>query len=143
MISVTSILKNPCPNDDGCQYDRSKEDKETYCFGNYLLCARFTLCNQKLPVSKTLHPSGIENQLNNGDEADNSLTENATVESQYRNNLKQGTKVAITLKKDQRNGKLTVGIIDRLLTSKPKHTRGIKVRLKDGSVGRVQKILEN
>ncbi len=133
MISIISSLKKVCPNDQKCQYNRTNEDKQRYCFNNFLLCARFTLCQQNLPVSNNLHPSGIENQL---------LDESATVESQYRINLKQGTKVAIVLKKDQRSGKLTIGIIDRLLTSKPKHTRGIKVKLKDGSVGRVQKILD-
>lgn len=56
-----------------------------------------------------------------------------------RNKLKPGDVVDIVLKKDQRTGNLTRGIVDRLLTSKPKHTRGIKVRLKDGQVGRVDK----
>ncbi len=137
MISIVNSLKRACPNDEKCQFDRSHEDKEQYCFGNFLLCSRFTLCQQNLPVSDNLHPSGIESQLS----SDDNLDESATIESQYRNRLKQGTKVAIVLKKDQRSGKLTVGIVDRLLTSKPKHTRGIKVKLKDGSVGRVQKIL--
>jgi len=138
MISITNSLKRICPNDEKCQFDRTNEDKKQYCFGNFLLCSRFTLCQQNLPVSDTLHPSGVENQLLPNDK----LEESATIESQYRNNLKQGTKVAIVLKKDQRSGKLTVGIVDRLLTSKSKHTRGIKVKLKDGSVGRVQKIIQ-
>ena len=54
-----------------------------------------------------------------------------------RKDLKPGDEVEIILKKHQRTGILTRGIIDRLLTSKPKHTRGIKVRLTDGQVGRV------
>ena len=49
--------------------------------------------------------------------------------------------VAIILKKDQRSGALTRGVVDKILTSAPKHTRGIKVRLTDGQVGRVQSIL--
>ncbi len=134
MISITSSVNRTCPNDETCGYDRTQEDKERYCFGNYLICSRFTLSKQNLCVSKTLHPSGLENQLN--------IEESATIESQHRINLKQGVKVAIVLKKDQKSGKLTIGIIDRLLTSKPRHTRGIKVKLKDGQVGRVQKILE-
>jgi len=59
-----------------------------------------------------------------------------------RSNLRPGLKVAIILKKDQRSGTLTTGVIDKLLTSAPKHTRGIKVRLTDGQVGRVQSIAE-
>lgn len=59
-----------------------------------------------------------------------------------RSNLHPGLKVAIILKKDQRSGTLTIGVIDKLLTSAAKHTRGIKVRLTDGQVGRVQSIIE-
>jgi len=51
-------------------------------------------------------------------------------------------RVAIVLKKDQRSGKLTEGVIEKILTSAPRHTRGIKVRLEDGAVGRVQQIIE-
>ena len=52
-------------------------------------------------------------------------------------NLRPGLKVAIILKKDQRSRVLTHGVVD---TSAAKHTRGIKVRLTDGQVGRVQSI---
>ena len=58
----------------------------------------------------------------------------------YRSNIEPGTKVAIVKKKDQRTNILTYGVVDKLLTSKPRHTRGIKVRLKSGDVGRVQLI---
>lgn len=58
-----------------------------------------------------------------------------------RSNLRPGLSVAIILKKDQRSGALTRGVVDKILTSAPKHTRGIKVRLLDGQVGRVQSIL--
>lgn len=58
-----------------------------------------------------------------------------------RSNIKIGSKVCIVLKKDQKTSRLTCGIIKKILTSKRRHTRGIKVMLKDGSVGRVQKIL--
>ena len=57
-------------------------------------------------------------------------------------NIKPGALVNIVLKKDQRSGNLTEGIVKRLLTSAPKHHRGIKVMLEDGQVGRVQEILE-
>lgn len=61
----------------------------------------------------------------------------------YRNNLYPGLKVDIVLKKDQRTGKLTRGIIKRILTNKSFHSRGIKVQLTTGQVGRVQHILNN
>ena len=51
-----------------------------------------------------------------------------------------GLEVDIVLKKDQRTGVLTHGIVKDLLTNSPIHPRGIKVRLEDGSVGRVQKV---
>ncbi|HQU83561.1 MAG TPA: YwbE family protein [Pyrinomonadaceae bacterium] len=60
-----------------------------------------------------------------------------------RKNIRAGLKVAIVLKQDQRTGKLTVGIVKDLLTNSNFHPHGIKVRLTDGQVGRVQEILEN
>ena len=57
-----------------------------------------------------------------------------------RSHIRPGLKVAIILKKDQRSGALTQGVVDKILTSAAKHTRGIKVRLLDGQVGRVQSI---
>ena len=53
-----------------------------------------------------------------------------------------GLRVAIVLKKDQRSGKLTEGIVQNILTKSPTHPHGIKVRLENGAVGRVQEILE-
>ncbi|GGH02584.1 YwbE family protein [Mucilaginibacter phyllosphaerae] len=53
-----------------------------------------------------------------------------------------GLEVDIILKKDQRSGKLTRGIVKDLLTSASYHSRGIKVRLEDGQVGRVAEIVE-
>jgi uncharacterized repeat protein (TIGR03833 family) len=60
-----------------------------------------------------------------------------------RADIKPGMRVNIILKKDQRTGILTEGIVKDLLTSAPKHHRGIKVRLEDGQIGRVQEILED
>ena len=60
-----------------------------------------------------------------------------------RENIKPGLKVAIVLKKDQRSGKLTEGIVKDLLTKSPTHHHGIKVRLEDGQIGRVKEILED
>lgn len=59
-----------------------------------------------------------------------------------RADIKPGMLVNIVLKKDQRTGDLTEGIVKNLLTSAPVHHRGIKVRLEDGQIGRVQEILD-
>lgn len=56
-------------------------------------------------------------------------------------NIKQGLKVNIVLKQDQRSGKLTQGVVKDILTNSPTHPHGIKVRLTSGQVGRVQEIL--
>jgi uncharacterized repeat protein (TIGR03833 family) len=58
-----------------------------------------------------------------------------------RADLYPGLEVAIILKKDQRSGKKTIGIIKDFLTSAPYHSRGIKVRLEDGQIGRVVEII--
>jgi len=60
-----------------------------------------------------------------------------------RADINPGMRVNIILKKDQRSGILTEGIVKDLLTSAPKHHRGIKIRLEDGQIGRVQEILED
>jgi uncharacterized repeat protein (TIGR03833 family) len=63
------------------------------------------------------------------------------LDSKKRINIKQGLKVNIVLKADQRTNKLTQGIVKNILTNSPFHPHGIKVRLEDGQVGRVQEIL--
>lgn len=60
---------------------------------------------------------------------------------QSRANISPGTKVNIVLKQDQKTGKLTTGIVKDILTKSSSHPHGIKVRLQDGQVGRVQEIL--
>ncbi len=62
---------------------------------------------------------------------------------QNRKDIHPGLPVAIVLKKDQRTGRLTEGIVKDILTSAPFHSRGIKVRLADGQVGRVHAILQS
>jgi uncharacterized repeat protein (TIGR03833 family) len=57
-----------------------------------------------------------------------------------RKNIKTGTKVLVVQKQDQRSGKLTEGIVKRLLTNSEVHPRGIKVMLEGGIVGRVKEI---
>ncbi|MFC1974359.1 YwbE family protein [Chloroflexota bacterium] len=56
-------------------------------------------------------------------------------------NIKPGLQVSIILKKDQRSGKLTGGIVKDILTKSPFHHHGIKVRLESGQVGRVKEII--
>jgi uncharacterized repeat protein (TIGR03833 family) len=58
-----------------------------------------------------------------------------------RSNVKKGAQVKIVLKKDQRSGALTEGIVKDILTSSPTHHHGIKVRLEDGQVGRVKEVI--
>jgi uncharacterized repeat protein (TIGR03833 family) len=55
--------------------------------------------------------------------------------------IKPGLRVQIIEKQNQRSGKLTVGVVARILTSSPQHPHGIKVMLDNGKVGRVQAIL--
>jgi uncharacterized repeat protein (TIGR03833 family) len=61
---------------------------------------------------------------------------------QNRKDIYPGLEVEIILKKDQRSGNRTRGIVQALLTSSAFHTRGIKVRLEDGQIGRVIEIIE-
>ncbi|MBI4812980.1 MAG: YwbE family protein [Methanobacterium sp.] len=59
-----------------------------------------------------------------------------------RKDIKIGSEVYIVLKKDQRSGKRTKGIVKDLLTRSSSHPHGIKVRLEDGRIGRVQEIIK-
>jgi uncharacterized repeat protein (TIGR03833 family) len=59
----------------------------------------------------------------------------------YRTNIKPGLEVDIVLKKDQRTGQLTRGVVKNILTSAKYHTRGIKVQLESYKIGRVQNIV--
>ena len=61
---------------------------------------------------------------------------------QIRKNIRAGITVDIILKADQRTGKLTRGVVKDILTNSQTHTRGIKVRLVDGQIGRVQQTIE-
>jgi uncharacterized repeat protein (TIGR03833 family) len=62
---------------------------------------------------------------------------NGTVRAQ----IAPGLKVLIVLKKDQRSGKTTPGVVKHVLTKSPNHSRGIKVRLESGEIGRVKEIV--
>ncbi|MTI71231.1 MAG: YwbE family protein [Firmicutes bacterium] len=56
-----------------------------------------------------------------------------------RKNIKPGIKVAVVKKKDQSSGILTEGVVKDILTNSSTHPHGIKVRLRNGVVGRVKK----
>lgn len=60
---------------------------------------------------------------------------------QKRVDIKAGIQVKIVLKKDQRSGVLTEGVVKDILTNSPTHPHGIKVRLVSGDVGRVKEII--
>jgi uncharacterized repeat protein (TIGR03833 family) len=62
---------------------------------------------------------------------------------QQRSDIRPGKRVEIILKKDQQSGKRTVGTVKDILTSSSFHSRGIKVRLEDGQIGRVQEVLSD
>jgi uncharacterized repeat protein (TIGR03833 family) len=62
------------------------------------------------------------------------------MDAKNREDIKPGVKVAIVLKKDQRTGKLTEGIVQNILTNSKYHPHGIKVRLTNGEIGRVKTI---
>jgi uncharacterized repeat protein (TIGR03833 family) len=58
-----------------------------------------------------------------------------------RENIKIGAKVRIVQKKHQRTGLLTDGVVGEILTQSPTHPHGIKVRLINGQIGRVQELV--
>ena len=60
-----------------------------------------------------------------------------------RNNIRPGQQVRIVLKRDQRTGVLTEGVVKDILTKSATHPHGIKVRLQNGQVGRVKEILDD
>ena len=63
------------------------------------------------------------------------------MDGKIRSQIKPGIKVAVVLKKDQRTGTLTEGIVKRILTNSSTHPHGIKVELESGLVGRIKKLL--
>ncbi len=58
-----------------------------------------------------------------------------------RDNIKLGTRVKVVQKQDQRSGKLTEGVVIKILTNSHTHPHGIKVMLEGGIVGRIKEIL--
>ena len=64
------------------------------------------------------------------------------MEGTNRGDIRAGIEVYILLKKDQRSGKLTRGVVKDVLTKSAFHPHGIKVRLDDGQVGRIKQIVK-
>jgi uncharacterized repeat protein (TIGR03833 family) len=64
-----------------------------------------------------------------------------SMDGKRRINITAGLAVRIVLKKDQRSGHLTEGVVKDILTKSPTHPHGIKVRLESGAVGRVKEII--
>jgi uncharacterized repeat protein (TIGR03833 family) len=69
------------------------------------------------------------------------LTPATKMSGRNRSDTKAGTRVQVVRKQDQRTGKLTEGIVKDILTKSSTHPHGIKVRLTNGVVGRVKKVL--
>ncbi|HEY3272750.1 MAG TPA: YwbE family protein [Methanocella sp.] len=65
-----------------------------------------------------------------------------SISGKYRKDIRPGMTVDVVLKQDQPTGKRTRGVVAAILTNSPQHPHGIKVRLRDGQVGRVQEIIE-
>jgi uncharacterized repeat protein (TIGR03833 family) len=62
-------------------------------------------------------------------------------DGRYRSSVRVGATVEIVQKPDQGSGKKTQGIVAEILTNASFHPHGIKVRLRDGKVGRVVAIV--
>ena len=62
------------------------------------------------------------------------------MDGKVRAEIKPGMKVRVVEKQNQRSGKLTEGVVQRILTNSPNHPHGIKVMLESGIVGRVKEM---
>lgn len=62
------------------------------------------------------------------------------MDGKLRSHIKIGSTVSVVQKQDQRTGKLTEGIVKKILTNSMQHPHGIKVMLESGIVGRVKEI---
>jgi uncharacterized repeat protein (TIGR03833 family) len=70
-----------------------------------------------------------------------SLERRCNMNGNLRENILVGAKVRVVQKQDQRSGKLTEGIVTKILTKSADHPHGIKVMLENGTVGRVKEVL--
>ena len=69
------------------------------------------------------------------------MSNNEKQNGRKRKNIHIGSRVEVVQKQDQRSGKLTSGIVQRILTKSATHPHGIKVQLESGIVGRVKTVL--
>lgn len=60
-----------------------------------------------------------------------------------RSQIKPGIAVWIIEKENYGTNNYKQGLVKDILTSKENHPRGVKVRLADGSIGRVQWLMED
>lgn len=65
------------------------------------------------------------------------------MDGQTRSQIQPGMQVRVVEKQNQRTGKLTEGVVQRILTKSPNHPHGIKVMLEGGIVGRVKEIIQD
>jgi len=63
------------------------------------------------------------------------------MEGTRRTDIKPGIEVMVELAQDKRTGKLTGGRVKDVLTTSLNHPHGIKVRLENGLIGRIKKII--
>lgn len=63
------------------------------------------------------------------------------MDGRTRANIRPGLRVRVVEKQNQRTGKLTEGVVQRILTKSPDHPHGIKVVLDNGIVGRIKEIV--
>ena len=66
--------------------------------------------------------------------------EDEKADGRIRKNIQIGSQVEIVQKQDQRTGKLTSGVVQKILTKSATHPHGIKVQLASGKVGRVKQV---
>ncbi|WP_330389612.1 YwbE family protein [Cellulosilyticum sp. I15G10I2] len=66
--------------------------------------------------------------------------EESKINGTKRSNIKIGAAVLVVQKQDQHTGKLTEGIVKKILTNSPEHHHGIKVMLESDIVGRVKEV---
>jgi uncharacterized repeat protein (TIGR03833 family) len=103
------------------------------------------LCRQKkeTPQADGLVPGGKTCGAEERRDDSHHFSWKSAMNGQQRNDIRPGMRVEIILKKDQRTGQRTVGVVKDILTSASYHSRGIKVRLEDGQIGRVQAVFSD
>ncbi len=101
------------------------------------------LCHQKKEIPESDGIVRVEKETKGRKGKGVTVITGVPLDGQQRSDIRPGMRVEIILKKDQRTGKRTIGIVRDILTSAAFHSRGIKVRLDDGRIGRVQSVLSD